>query len=336
MKFGIVGTGMIAEVTARALLAAENATLGAVASRDPRRAGDFAAAFPGCVGVSGIGGLLEQDDIEAVYVATPTSAKEAPALAAIAAGRSVIVEKPFVDAASVRRMLDAANAAGVAFMDATHFVHHPRTEAIRAALPARIGAPRSLYTSFYYPNTDAAGIRYDPALEPMGAFGDMAWYSMRAVVEYLQPAGPVTAARLVCETTAAGAAVRAAGVAGFAGGEVSTFDVGYTAGTLLMDFHLHGETGAISMDDFVLDWTDSTGCTSPEVATAYRYRTGVATPAGTETLTLPPAGGQHIRMLERFVDVASGRDTALAERLQRGCIETQQLLDALWASRGSH
>ncbi|MEO0996469.1 MAG: Gfo/Idh/MocA family oxidoreductase [Pseudomonadota bacterium] len=334
MKFGIVGTGMIADLMARALQASQNAAPGAVASRDPERAGEFAAAFPGCVGVDGIDGLLALDDIEAVYIATPTAAKEAPALAAIAAGRSVIVEKPFVDAASVQRMVDAADEAGVAFMDATHFVHHPRTATIRAALPERIGAPRSLHTSFYYPNTDTAGIRYDPALEPMGAFGDMAWYSMRAVVEYLQPDGPATTAKLVCETTAGGAAVRATGILGFAGGETSTFDVGYTAGTLLMDFHLHGEAGAISMDDFVLDWTDSAGCTNPDIATAYRYRTGVATPAGTETVDLPPAGGQHLRMLEHFVDIAGGRNTALADRLRRGSVKTQQLLDALWASRG--
>jgi predicted dehydrogenase len=53
--------------------------------------------------------------------------------AAIAAGKHVLVDKPFADQASVSRMVKAAAAKGVAFMDATHFVHHPRAAAIRAA-----------------------------------------------------------------------------------------------------------------------------------------------------------------------------------------------------------
>lgn len=36
---------------------------------------------------------------------------------------------------------------------------------------------------FYFPFSDRENIRFDPTDEPMGAVGDMAWYSMRAVVE---------------------------------------------------------------------------------------------------------------------------------------------------------
>ena len=46
-----------------------------------------------------------------------------------------------------------------------------------------IGFPRSLHTMFYFPFSDRENIRFDPTDEPMGAVGDMAWYSMRAVVE---------------------------------------------------------------------------------------------------------------------------------------------------------
>ena len=78
--------------------------------------------------------LLARPDVDAVYIATPTVAKEEIALAAIAAGKHVLVDKPFVNHASVLRMTQAAAAKGVVFMDATHFVHHPRTAAIRAAM----------------------------------------------------------------------------------------------------------------------------------------------------------------------------------------------------------
>lgn len=70
----------------------------------------------------GIDDLLARADVDAVYIAIPTAPKEETALAAIAAGKHVLVDKPFVNHASLLRMTDAAAAKGVAFMDATHFV----------------------------------------------------------------------------------------------------------------------------------------------------------------------------------------------------------------------
>src|SRR6202034_2243458 len=102
------------------------------------------------------------------------------------------VEKPFTSYASALRMTSAAAGMGVAFMDATHFVHHPRTAAIQTASAEKIGSPRSLHTAFYFPFSDRGNIRFDLKQEPMTALGDMAWYSMRAVVEYLRPQGRIT------------------------------------------------------------------------------------------------------------------------------------------------
>jgi hypothetical protein len=129
-------------------------------------------------------------------------------------------------------------------MDATHFVHHPRTAAIQAAGAEKIDSPRSLNTKFYFPFSDRTNIRYDVKLEPMGALGDLAWYSTRAVVEYLRPQGRITKVVTVAErdpkTTSV---VRASGLIAFDGGEVSTFDVGYTAGAVIMDLQLIGTSG---------------------------------------------------------------------------------------------
>jgi hypothetical protein len=65
--------------------------------------------------------------------------------------------------------------------------------------------------------------------------------------------------------------VRSEGLIAFDGGEVSTFDVGYTAGTAIMDLQLLGTTGIIAMDDFVLDWTDSFAFKNPDIQTGYSY-----------------------------------------------------------------
>jgi hypothetical protein len=92
----------------------------------------------------------------------------------------------------------------------------------------------------------------------MTALGDMAWYSMRAVVEYLRPKGRITKVVVAPERdTTTSAIVRASGLIAFEDGRVSTFDVGYTAGTIIMDLELLGTSGVIGIDDFVLDWEGS-------------------------------------------------------------------------------
>ncbi len=160
LRFGIVGTGMIAGVVADALAKATNAKLTAVSSRRIENAQRFMARRQAVAAVEGIAGLLARD-IDAVYIATPTAAKEEIALAAIAAGKHVLVEKPFASQASLWRMTNACQAHGVAFMDETHFVHHPRTAAIRERSREQIGTPRSLNTTFYFPFSDRGNIRFD-------------------------------------------------------------------------------------------------------------------------------------------------------------------------------
>ena len=216
LGFGIVGPGMIAGVVADAIALAKNARLSAVSSRKIENAESFVVNRPGAAAVQGVEALLPRNDVEAVYVATPTAAKEAIALAAIAAGKHVLVDKPFDGLASAERMTKAAAAKGLVFMDATHFVHNPRTAVIQQAIAEKIGTPRSLHTAFYFPFSDFTNIRFDPKQEPTGALGDMAWYSMRAIVEYLRPKGKVSRALAVPERhPQTGAVVRVSGVIAF-------------------------------------------------------------------------------------------------------------------------
>src|SRR5260221_2981615 len=239
LRFGIVGTGMIAGVIADAIDKSANAKLIAVSGRSIDTAQSFVAKRKGVAAVQGLDDLLAREDVDSVYIAIPTAPKEETALAAIATGKHVLVDKPFVSHGSVLRITDAAAAKGVAFMDATHFVHHPRTAAIQAAGVEKIGSPPSLNTKFYFPISNRTNIRHNVEVEPMGALGDLAGDSMRGVVEDLHPQGQITKVVTVAErdpeTTSV---VRASGLIPFDGGEVSTFDVCYNAGTVIMDLQL--------------------------------------------------------------------------------------------------
>jgi predicted dehydrogenase len=332
LGIGIVGTGFIAGVIADAIVKSKKARLIAVSSRRLENAQSFVAKRPGAAAVQGIESLLSRADVGAVYVASPTAAKEQIALAAIGAGKHVLVEKPFADLASVTRMVKAAAAKGVAFMDATHFVHHPRTAAIRAATAQKIGSPRSLHTTFYFPFSDRNNIRLDPKQEPMTALGDMAWYSMRAVVEYLRPQGRITKVMTVPEhDRETNAIVRASGLIAFDGGEVSTFDIGYTASTIVMDLQLLGTTGVIGMDDFVLDWSSSFAFKNPDIKAGYYHRTGMATRKDAAFVETPASTPQEVAMIENFAQLTTGGGAVYAD----ASLQTQEYLDALWAAAGS-
>jgi predicted dehydrogenase len=331
-RFGMVGTGFIAGVVAGGFARSEKATLAAVSSRGLARAKEFADQYQGVAPVEGWKSLIARDDIDAIYVATPTMAKEEIALAAVAAGKHILVDKPFLDAASVKRMSDAAAAKGLVFMDATHFVHHPRTAAIKAAIPEKIGTPRSLHTKFYFPFEDKTNIRFDPKQEPTGALGDLAWYSARAMVEYLQPKGAIATVTAVADRDSqTGAVVRIIALVAFAGGEVSTFDAGWTAGSLIMDLDLLGTKGVIEMDDFVLDVHDSLAFQNPDMPARYIHRTGVTTRKGFAEIAAPGKTGQHVSMVDDFADLAVKPDKAALAAYAEASHRTQSILDAVWA-----
>jgi predicted dehydrogenase len=111
--FGIVGLGAIAGLHAEALGQIEGAELRAVCDNDPRRAQAFADRHGGrpC---GDIGDFLRDDGVEAVLVTTPSGLHEAVAVAAMKAGRHVIVEKPLeITEERCERMIAAAKENGV-------------------------------------------------------------------------------------------------------------------------------------------------------------------------------------------------------------------------------
>ena len=93
LGFGIIGTGMISDFHAKALAEVRGAKLVACYDRAGKRAKQFAEEQE-CTAYKTLEDLLNDDQVNAVSIATPSGAHMEPALAAAKAGKHVIVEKP--------------------------------------------------------------------------------------------------------------------------------------------------------------------------------------------------------------------------------------------------
>jgi predicted dehydrogenase len=132
LRWGVIGTGGIAQVFIAALHRHTRQKVVAIGSRTS----DRAAAFAQANGVERSHGsyeaLVADPGIDAVYVASPHSEHRAHALLAIAAGRHVLVEKSFTRSASeAGEVVAAARAAGITAMEAMWTRFLPQSDVIR-------------------------------------------------------------------------------------------------------------------------------------------------------------------------------------------------------------
>lgn len=124
-RWGILGTGGIARAFARDLRNLGNHEVVAIGSRDSSRAEEISAEL----GVTGFGTYDDviNSTVDAIYVATPHSAHAKNALAALDAGKPVLVEKPFsVNADEARQMIAKSKEKSLPIMEAmwSRFLPH--------------------------------------------------------------------------------------------------------------------------------------------------------------------------------------------------------------------
>lgn len=151
MRIGIAGTGRMAQRMALALRHLPGCRVTAVASADPARARAFAAEAGAAAEAQD--SLAARADVDAVYVANRNADHATAVLAAIAAGKPVLVEKPLApDPETVAAILDAARGAGGLVVENLWHLALPATRAMidRAA---SLGPTPILSFSFGYPVT---------------------------------------------------------------------------------------------------------------------------------------------------------------------------------------
>ena len=133
LRVGVVGLGVMGKNHARVLSELPGVTLVGVADPDQAQV-EFVTSRLGCAGFSSLEALLDAG-IDALTVAAPTQLHTAISLAAIARGVHVLVEKPIAHTVEEgRRIIDAAEKAGVTLMVGHVERFNPAVQSIRQAI----------------------------------------------------------------------------------------------------------------------------------------------------------------------------------------------------------
>jgi predicted dehydrogenase len=137
VRWGLLATGGIAASFARDLALVPDASLVAVGSRTAESAERFGDEFSVPNRHGSYSELCADPSVDAIYVSTPHPGHHDATLMAIAAGKAVLVEKPFaIDAASSLEMITAARSAGVFLMEAMWTRWLPHIVRVREVLAA--------------------------------------------------------------------------------------------------------------------------------------------------------------------------------------------------------
>lgn len=192
---GIVGAGNISDEYLRSLTAYPDVRVVALADLDLDRARAQAERY-GIPAAVTVRELLARDDVEIVVNLTIPAAHADVALEAIAAGKHVWGEKPLtLDLASARRVLEAADTAGVVVANAPDTILGEGIQnAHRILADGAIGTPRTLLTLMQGPGPDA----WHPRPQFLFARGagplfDIGPYYLSTMIQLLGPIASVEA-----------------------------------------------------------------------------------------------------------------------------------------------
>ena len=220
VRWGILATGGIARTFTRDLLD-HGHRVTAVGSRAVQSARSFADEFGIRTAHGSYDGLVADPDVDVVYVATPHSSHAANALAALANGKHVLVEKAFtVNAVEARAVVDAAARADRLVLEAMWTRFLPHMTFVRDVVGSgRLGEIRSLHADHTQRLSSDPAHRLNDPHQAGGALLDLGVYPLSFAHDLL--GAPVeVAARGTLRATGVDAAV--ATILRHGGGALST------------------------------------------------------------------------------------------------------------------
>lgn len=193
IKWGILGCGDVTEVkSGPAFNKVADSSLVAVMRRDAAKAADYAARHGVPKWYSDAAELINDPEVNAIYIATPPLQHEAYTIMALAAGKPVYVEKPMaLNAAAAQRMQEAAEQYQTKLSVAHYRRAQPMFLKVKQLIDAQvIGDIRFAQLKMLQPAdsniiaNSATNWRLDPAISGGGLFHDLAPHQLDLMVYF--------------------------------------------------------------------------------------------------------------------------------------------------------
>lgn len=340
-RWGILGTANIANKNIPAIrrLSREVAEVVAVASRTLERAQEFAKKHDISKAYGTYEELLNDPEIDAVYIPLPTAMHCEWVKKAAQKGKHILCDKPVgVNANEVVEMLKAVKEANVEFMDGVMFMHHHRLQQLADRIhdKEKFGSVVTVTSGFHFYASDewcATNIRLKKELEPLGAAGDLGWYTVRLSLFAFDYAWPVAAESRVHVSTVEGVPLEMSAALYFDNNEQKKAYFSVSFRQAFQQWAVISGTGAIvQLDDFVIPRSTKKVDYSVKVDTLNDNATEISqnlNTVGVEDCC------QETEMMRTFSEAVIRRKSGgqgLDPFWQRVVLQTQTVLDACLAS----
>ena len=224
VRLALVGAGAIGRRHAEIVAADVEAVLSAVV--DPAPSGEALADEHGVAWHPSFAALLAADRPDGVIVATPNQLHVGVGMEAVAGGIPALIEKPIADdLTDARRLVEAAEAAGVPLLVGHHRRHNPMLRAARAAIEAgRVGRVLAVHAQCWFRKPDGY---FAPEWRRRPGAGPVLTNLIHDVDALRYLCGEIVSVQAVEAGVGRGHAVEdtAAVLLGFAGGAVGTMTV---------------------------------------------------------------------------------------------------------------
>ena len=321
--WGVLGTARIGtDLVLPAMRASPLIELRAIASRSLDKAQRAARALDIPRAYGSYDELIADPDIEAVYNPLPNHLHVPLTLAAAAAGKHVLCEKPIALNAAEAQALRAA-AQRVHIEEAFMVRHHPQWQRMRELVRGgRIGTPRAVQVFFCYFNDDPGNIRNQAEIGG-GALYDIGCYAILCG-RYLFESEPLRSIALVDRDPALGTDRTTSALLDFGAGRQLAFTVS-TQSCRYQRINVVGTQGRIEI--FVPFNAPRGGA-----MTLFVDSGGALDGSGIDTEVLPSAD-QYQLQAEAFSRRIRG-ETAPSWGVD-DAIAQARVIDALWRSEGS-
>jgi xylose dehydrogenase (NAD/NADP) len=320
IRWGVMGNATIARVCViPAIQRSHNGRVRTLATRSPEQAVEIASRCDVQRVVREYDALLEDPEIDAVYIPLPNHLHHSWTIKALQAGKHVLCEKPLAcTAREAQHMADTAADAGLFLMEAFMYRFHPRMQRIRRMVAdGAIGTPRLVRSAFCFHMSSELLARGDnirlQADRGGGALMDVGCYSV-SVARWLFDQEP-THLQAQAIYHPGGVDVHFVGSLRFPGGQLATLEASFLS-ALQQTFTIVGSEAAIELPhNAFIPW---------EKDAIFTLR-GQKEEVGTEYVI--PGADQYQLMVEHFADVVLGKMPPLFT--PRESVLNMRALDAL-------